>query len=95
MILQELFNYPKIHKPKKYEKSIISVFADVRILTKQLRAVLIRNRNIYDSIATVIALNSIHKDFDTKTSSLLETSDKTIDEIQQILCSAKAKNLSK
>ena len=36
-ILQELLNYPKINKPKGYEKSITSVFADVRILTKRLR----------------------------------------------------------
>lgn len=75
--------------------TITSIFADVRLLTKCLRAALTSNSNIYDSIAIVIPLESIHDDFDTKTSSLLETGDKTIDEIQQILCSAKAKNLSK
>ena len=94
-ILQELFNYPKINKPKEYDKTITSIFADVRLLTKRLRAALTPNRDIYDSIAIVIALDSIHDDFDTKTSSLLETGEKTIDEIQQILCSAEAKNLSK
>ncbi len=94
-ILQELFNYSKVNKPKEYEKTITSIFADVRLLTKRLRAALTLNRDIYDSIAIVIALDSIHDDFETKTSSLLETGDKTIDEIQQILCSAEAKNLSK
>ena len=94
-IFQELFNYPKVNKPKGYEKTIMSVFADVRMLTKRLRAALTPNRNIYNSIAIVIALDSIHNDFETKTSSLLETGDKTIDKIQQILCSAEAKNLSK
>lgn len=94
-ILQELFNYPKVSNPKGYEKTITSVFADVRLLTKRLRAALTPGRDIYDSIAIVIALDLIHEDFDTKTSSLLGTGDKTIDEIQQILCSAEAKNLSK
>lgn len=51
------------------------------MLTKQLRAVLMSNRNIYNNIAIVIALDSIHNDFETKTSSLLETGNKTIDKI--------------
>lgn len=76
-------------------QKIRKVIADVRMLTKQLRAALTPGYNIYNSIAIVIALNSINKDFDTKTSSLLETGDKTINEIQEILCSAEAKNLSK
>lgn len=80
-IFQELFNYPKVNKPKKYEKTITSIFADVQILTKRLRAALTPNRNIYNSIAIVIALNSIHNNFETKTSSLLETGNKTIDKI--------------
>ncbi len=94
-ILQELFNYPKVNKPKRYEKTITSVFADVRLLTKRLRAALTPNRDIYNSIAIVIALDFIYDDFETKTSSLLETGDKSINEIQEILCSAEAKNLSK
>ena len=52
------------------------------MLTKQLKAALMPNRNIYNSIAIVIALDSMYDDFKTKTSSLLETDDKTIDEIQ-------------
>ena len=95
LILQELLNYSKINKPKGYEKLITSVFADVQILIKWLKAVLIASRDIYDSITIVVALDFIYKDFDTKTSSLLKIGDKTINKIQQILCSAKAKNLSK
>lgn len=68
----------------------MSVFADVWMLTKQLKATLTPNRDIYNSIAIVIALDSIRKDFDTKTSSLLKTGDKTIDKIQQILYFAEA-----
>ena len=74
---------------------ILSIFTDVQILTKQLMTIVTPNHNIYNSITIVIVFDSIYNNFESKTSSLLETGDKTIDEIQQILYSAKAKNLSK
>lgn len=43
----------------------------------------------------MIALDSLHEDFDTTTASLLEAGDKTIDQIQSILQSKEAKNISK
>ena len=52
-------------------------------------------RDLWDTIAIVIALDSLHKDFDTTIASLLETGDKMIDQIQSILQSKKAKNISK
>lgn len=51
------------------------------MLIKQLKAAHTLSRNINDSIAIVIALDLIHKDFDTKTSSLLKTCNKIIDRI--------------
>ncbi len=42
-------------------------------------------RDLWDTIAIVIALDSLHEDFDMTTASLLETGDKMIDEIQSIL----------
>lgn len=65
------------------------------MLTKNLRAILMPSHKIYNSITIVIAFDSIYNDFETKRSSLLESSDKTIAKIQQIFCFAKAKNLSK
>lgn len=53
------------------------------------------NCNIYNSITIVIAFDLIYNDFKTKTLNLLETDNKIIDKIQQILSFAKAKNLSK
>lgn len=35
-ILQELLNYPRNTKPKGFEKSVMSIFADVRFLVKRL-----------------------------------------------------------
>ena len=94
-ILQELLYYPKITKPKGYEKPVIQIFAEVKYLCKRLRTAMTPNRDFWDTIAIVIALDSLHEDFDTTTTSLLETSNKTIDQIQSILQSKEAKNLSK
>ena len=52
-------------------------------------------RDLWDTIAIVIALNSLHKDFDTTTASLLKIRDKTIDQSESILQSKEAKNISK
>lgn len=49
----------------------------------------------WDTITIMITLNSLHKDFDTTTASLLETENKPIDQIQSILQSKEVKNLSK
>ena len=46
-------------------------------------------------IAIVIALDTLYDDFKTTTTSLLETGNKTIDQIQSILQSKEAKNISK
>lgn len=94
-ILQELLYYPKINKPKGYEKPIMQIFAEVKYLCKRLRSAMTPGRDLWGTIAIVIALDSLHEDFDTTTASLLETGDKTIDQIQSILQLKEAKNLSK
>lgn len=94
-ILQEILNYPRVNKPKEFKKSVVSVFANVRFLVKRLRSAITPNRDIWDSITIVVALNSLHNNFETTTTSMLESGDKTIDEIQQILASAEAKFISK
>lgn len=56
---------------------------------------MILNRDLWNTIAIMIILDSLYEDFDTITVSLLETSNKTINQIQNILQSKEAKNLSK
>lgn len=51
-------------------------------------------QDLWDTIALVIALDSLHNNFDTTTASLLETGDKSVNEIQSILQSKKAKKLA-
>lgn len=52
-------------------------------------------QDLWHTIAIMIALDSLQKDFDITTTSLLETGDKTIDQIQSILQLKEAKNLGK
>ncbi len=95
-ILQELLIYPKINRPKAFEKPVISIFAEVRFLVKRLRAAVTPNKNIWDSIAVVVATESLHEDFEHVTSGLLgQRGEKSIDKIQSILSSAEAKFVSK
>lgn len=56
---------------------------------------MIPNRDLWDIIAIVIALDLLYNNFDTMTASLLETGDKSIDKTQNILESKETKNISK
>lgn len=80
---------------KRAQKPIIQIFAKVKYLCKQLYLAMTPGQDLWDMIAIVIALDSLHKDLNMTIASLLETGDKTIDQIQSILQSKDAKNLSK
>lgn len=53
------------------------------------------NQDLQDTIAIIIALDSLQNNFDITTASLLETGDKSTNEIQSILSSKEVKNISK
>lgn len=57
--------------------------------------IMILNQDLWDMIAIVIVLDSLHQDFDTILASLLETGNKFIDKIKRILQPKEVKNLSK
>ena len=78
-IFQELLHYSKINKPKRYEKPVIQVFAEVKYLYKRLRSAITLGRDLWDTITIMIVFNLLHKDFDNIIASLLITGDKTID----------------
>lgn len=82
LILQELFTYLKINKFKGFEKSVTSIFAKVTFLVKRLRVAVTLNKNIWDSIAVVIAIESLHDNFEYVILVLLRQGrEKSIDEI--------------
>lgn len=96
MIFQELLIYPKINKPKEFKKPVTSIFAEVRFLVKRLKATITLNKDIWDSIAIVVAIKLLHDDFEHVTLGLLgQEGEKGIDKIQSMLSSAKAKFVSK
>lgn len=56
---------------------------------------LLNNDSKLRLLAIIIALESLHKNFNIITTSLLKIGNKTIHQIQSILLSKKAKNLNK
>lgn len=62
-IFQKLLTYPKINKPKQFEKLVTNIFAKIKFLVKQLRVAVTPNKYIWDSIAIVIASKFLYKDF--------------------------------
>lgn len=94
-ILKELLNYPRVVKPLGYEKKATSIFADVKQLVQRLQSAVTKQRTIWDSITLVVALDSLHDDFEMTTAPLLHSGDKDLEEIQQIVTSTEAANLAK
>lgn len=78
-ILQKLLNYLKTNKPKRYNKLVMQIFAEVWYLCKRLCIVMTLGRDLWDIIAIVITLDTLHNDFEITIASLLETGNKTID----------------
>lgn len=59
----------------------MSRFANVCFLVKWLQIVFSSNRNIWDSIAIVIAFDSLYNNFETTTTSMFKSGEKIIDKI--------------
>jgi len=93
-ILQEMLNYPKITKPKGYDKAVIQSCAEVKTLARRLRDSIAEGKNVIDSFAIVIWLDSLHEDFDNVIATLLDA-DKSMEDMQEILSSHEQKSLSK
>lgn len=94
-ILQELLHYPAAIKPKRYEKPVVVIFAEVQYLCKRLKAAMTEGRDSFKTIAIVIALDTLHDDYNTTTASMFKTGNKSIDEIFAIIQSKEAKIKSK
>lgn len=73
----------------------MQIFVKLKYFCKRFWMAITWERNLWGTMAVVITLSLFHEDFNTTTTSLLETSDKTINQIQNVLQSKKAKNISK
>lgn len=70
-ILKELLNYSRVVKPLGYEKKATTIFAEVKQLVQRLQSAVTEHRTIWDSITLVVALDSLHDDFEMTTAPLL------------------------
>lgn len=84
-LVRELLNYPRLNKQKDFETPTIRIFNDVKHIMLRLRAVVKDEQALLDLITLVVALDSLHENFDPIILRILATGDKNIDEIQQIL----------
>lgn len=80
-VLQEILNYPYIHKPKRYNKPKIEIFVEIHFLCKRLKTAIIMRYNLFNTIVIFIILNILYSDFKITIARILETENKTIKEI--------------
>ena len=64
-------------------------------LVQRLQSAVTGQRTIWNSITLVVALDSLHNDFEMTIAPLLHSGDKDIEEIEQIITSTEAANLAK
>ena len=82
-------------KPLGYEKKATTIFAEVKQLVQRLQSTVTEHRSIWDNIILIVALDSLHDDFELTIMPLLHFGDKDLEEIQQIVTSTKAINMVK
>ena len=81
-IFKELLNYPRVAKPLDYEKKATTIFAEVKQLVQSLQLAVTAQRTIWESITLVVALNSLHDDFEMTTAPFFHSNNKDLKEIQ-------------
>ena len=89
-----MLNYPKVAKTLGYKKKANTIFAEVKQLMQQLQSAMTEQRTIWGSITLVVALDSLHDNFEMTTTLLLHSGNKDLEEIQQIVTSTEAANLA-
>lgn len=78
-----------------YEKKAIIIFAEVKQLVQYFQSAITEYCTIWNSITLVVALNSLHDDFEITIVPLLHSGNKDLKKIQQIITSTKVANMAK
>ena len=84
-ILKELLNYPWVSKSLGYKKKANTIFAEVKQLVQWLQSAVTKYRTIWESLILVLALDSLHDNFEITTACLMHFGDKNLEKIQQIV----------
>lgn len=85
LLLYKIFNYFYNQKLKKYDKLIIKILAKVCFFCKQLKTAMIARYNLFNIIAIIIILDTLYSNFKVTKINMFQTSNKTIEKIQNII----------
>ena len=87
IILNELFRYAAANKAKGYTKSVNAIFEDVGSLIKRLKSAVQEDRDIWDDIHIVIALEALAPEYDINKAHIITSKEIQVQEVQQYLVS--------
>ena len=82
-------------KPLGYEKKATTIVVKVKQLVQRLQSAVTEHQTIWDSITLVVALDSLHNNFEMTTVPFLHYGDKDLEKIQQVVTSIKTANMAK
>lgn len=63
----------------------MQIIVEVQYLYKRLKTIITLSRDLLNTITIIIVFDTLYDNFDTITTSFLKISNKTIDQIQNIL----------
>lgn len=95
LTLQGFLTYSKNNLLEEYNKTSNTIFANVWLFARQLRATIILERDICNSFAIVITLNYFYKNFALTIAVFNHKGEKILNKIQTVLLSKEAKLWSK
>ena len=94
-LLKEVLNYSQTNRPLGFKKKFTAIFEEVKQLVDCLQVAITSNRTIWNSIVIVVALDSLHKKYQSIIAPLLHAGDKELEKIQQIVTSTEAGLMTK
>lgn len=79
----------------RYKKKATAIFVEVKHLVQYLPGAVTEQKTIWNSITLVVALDSLHNDFEMTIAPLFHLDNKDLEEIQLIVTSIKVANTSR
>lgn len=90
-----MLNNLKVAKLLDYKKKIITIFAKVKQLVYRFQSTVIKQKIIWESIISIVALNLTYNNFEITILPIFYSCDKNFEAIKQIVISIKVKKLAK
>ena len=77
-----MFKYAAANKVKGYTKSVNTIFEDVKSLIKRLKSAVQEDRDIWDNIHIVIALEALAPEYDINKAHITTLKEIQVQEVQ-------------